>query len=120
MSTKRLVAAALVAALFPAAACGSEGEPIVASRGVGLYETNCANCHGSALEGTAKGPSLLSIVYEPNHHTDESMRSAIANGARQHHWAFGDMKPIDGLSERDVDQIIAHVRSEQERLGFVR
>jgi hypothetical protein len=60
----------------------------------------------------------LSIVYEPNHHTDDSFRSAIANGAPQHHWGFGDMDPVEGLNAADVEAVIAFVRAEQQRLGF--
>jgi hypothetical protein len=66
------------------------------------------------------GPSHLSIVYEPNHHPDDSFRSAVANGAPQHHWDFGDMAPVSGLSDQDVDAVIAYVRAEQQRQGFER
>ena len=88
--------------------------------GAQVYAQTCASCHGDDLRGTDKGPSHLSIVYEPNHHTDDSFRSAIANGAPQHHWNFGDMQPVDGLSDDDVEAVIAFVRAEQERQGFER
>jgi len=105
--------------------CGSEEPTSEAStRGTGdgaaLYEANCASCHGSDLRGTAKGPSQLSIVYEPNHHGDAAFRSAIAVGAAQHHWNFGDMPPVPGLDRDEVDEIVAYVRSVQEREGFER
>jgi len=86
--------------------------------GADIYASACASCHGEQLEGTDKGPSQLSIVYEPNHHSDDSYRSAITNGAQQHHWPFGDMPAIEGLSEDDVESVIAFIRSEQERIGF--
>ena len=79
----------LVCALtFGAAACGSDGEPTAAEAsddpivalGAEVYQQSCASCHGPDLRGTDKGPSHLSIVYEPNHHSDDSFRSAIANG----------------------------------------
>ena len=89
-------------------------------RGAEVYAESCASCHGTDLRGTDKGPSHLSIVYEPNHHTDDSFRSAIANGAPQHHWSFGDMEPVEGLSDDDVEAVIAFVRAEQERQGFER
>ncbi|MDH3302817.1 MAG: cytochrome c [Acidimicrobiia bacterium] len=79
---------------------------------------NCASCHGADLRGTDKGPSQLSIVYEPNHHPDDAYRSAIANGAPQHHWTFGNMPPIGGLDSEEVEAVIAFIRSEQERQGF--
>lgn len=89
-------------------------------RGAEVYAESCASCHGEDLRGTDDGPSHLSIVYEPGHHSDDSFRSAIANGASQHHWTFGDMDPVEGLSDSDVEAVIAFVRAEQERLGFER
>lgn len=102
-------------------ACGgtqsaSDGSSSI--RGGDLYETNCASCHGSDLRGTPRGPSQLSIVYEPAHHSDDSFRSAIARGAGQHHWNFGNMEPVPGLSDDEVEEIIAFVRAEQQRQGF--
>ena len=88
------------------------------SNGADVYAASCASCHGEDLRGTDKGPSHLSIVYEPNHHGDDSFRSAIANGAPQHHWNFGDMAPVEDLSDAQVEAVIAFVRAEQQRLGF--
>lgn len=116
------LAVAAAATLF--LGCGaSDIEPIdtvSADPGAAIYASSCASCHGSTLQGTDKGPSQLSIVYEPNHHTDDSYRSAIANGARQHHWSFGDMAPVEGLTDDEVEAVIAFIRSEQQRLGFQR
>ncbi|MDE0802980.1 MAG: c-type cytochrome [Acidimicrobiales bacterium] len=105
-----------------AAACGDDSEPAATPAndldGAALYGANCASCHGADLRGTSQGPSHLSIVYEPNHHGDEAFRSAIRNGAAQHHWDFGDMPPVEGLTDDEVDAIIAFVRAEQEEQGF--
>ena len=115
----------LVALSMAISACGGSSAdnavaPSAAADGSGaeVYATSCASCHGIDLRGTDKGPSHLSIVYEPNHHNDDSFRSAIANGAPQHHWGFGNMEPVRGLSDDDVEAVIAYVRSEQERQGF--
>ena len=116
-STIAVAATAIVAVL--AAACGTSPADTAPAGSTGsgaggeLYQSNCASCHGADLGGTSKGPSHLSIVYEPNHHGDEAFRSAIANGARQHHWTFGDMPAIPGLDVEAVDDIIAYIRSEQ-------
>lgn len=113
----------LAVAVF-AASCGSapaESEPANpggAEPDAALYQSNCASCHGADLRGTDKGPSHLAIVYEPNHHGDDSFRSAILNGAQQHHWNFGDMAAIPGLDDDQIDEVIAYIRSEQERQGF--
>ncbi len=107
-------------------ACGGGGDPDPVAAPVGdldgaaLYSASCASCHGADLQGTDKGPSHLSIVYEPNHHPDEAFRSAIRNGAAQHHWDFGDMPPVAGLTDDEVESIIAFVRAEQEAEGFQR
>lgn len=87
-------------------------------RGAEVYATSCASCHGAELGGTEKGPPHLSVIYEPNHHGDDSFRSAIANGAPQHHWEYGDMPAVDGLTDEDVEDVIAFVRAEQQRQGF--
>ncbi len=86
--------------------------------GADLYNQSCAKCHGVDLRGTAKGPSHLSIVYKSDHHSDDSFRSAARNGVGAHHWDFGDMQPVEGLSDADIDAIIAYVRTVQEREGF--
>ncbi|MDY7100615.1 MAG: cytochrome c [Actinomycetota bacterium] len=118
-----IVALAAAAALVVGCSGDDTDEP-AASGAVGsgpgaeLYAENCASCHGADLTGTDEGPSHLSVVYEPGHHPDDSFRSAIANGVRQHHWAFGDMPPVEGLSDDEVDEIIAFVRAQQEERGF--
>jgi mono/diheme cytochrome c family protein len=119
-----LATAVTAAVAILGASCGSapaDSEPAApsgAEPGAALYQSNCASCHGADLRGTDKGPSHLSIVYEPNHHGDDSFRSAILNGAQQHHWNFGDMAAIPGLDDNEIDDIIAYIRSEQERQGF--
>lgn len=115
----------LLSVVFGAAcAGGGESGPVTAPStdldGAALYEANCASCHGADLRGTDKGPSHLSIVYEPNHHPDDAFRSAIRNGAAQHHWDFGDMPPIEGLTDDEVEAIITFVRAEQEAERFER
>ena len=120
------VAVTIMALVLGLAACGSEAtnETTPAADGsrerdgATVYADACASCHGADLGGTDKGPSMLSIVYEPNHHSDESFRRAIAVGSPEHHWTFGDMKPVEGLTAAEVTGVIEFVRSEQQRLGF--
>jgi len=95
-----------------------EQDASLVAAGEPLYQASCAECHGADLRGTAIGPSHLSIVYEPNHHGDAAFALAISNGVRQHHWPFGDMAPVPGLSERDVEAVIAFVREQQRINGF--
>ena len=88
------------------------------AKGAELYAASCSECHGADLRGTDRGPSHLSIAYEPNHHSDAVFALAVNNGVRAHHWDFGPMLPVEGLSKSDVDAIVAFVRSEQRREGF--
>ena len=112
-------ALAVTAASLGIAACGSgDTGPTQDSAGADLYSANCASCHGSDLRGTDRGPSHLSIVYEPSHHGDEAFRSAVDVGSKQHHWDFGDMPPVDGLDADEVDEIIEYVRATQEEKGL--
>lgn len=94
---------------------GARGDPVA---GAALYADNCASCHGADLRGTDTGPPHLDPVYEPGHHADASFRLAVQRGAQQHHWDFGPMPPIEGLSDAEVDDIIAYVRQEQRAVGI--
>jgi cytochrome c len=83
------------------------------------FDENCAVCHGenaSGREGLA--PPLVHIIYEPNHHGDASFRLAVQNGVRAHHWPFGNMPPVPGVSDADVENIISYVRKLQRVNGI--
>ena len=115
----------IIAAALGASACGSDTEAGPAALapdadGATVYAARCASCHGDDLRGTDQGPSQLSIVYEPGHHGDASYRSAIRNGAHEHHWSFGDMPPVEDITDGQIEEVIAFIRSEQQRLGFER
>ena len=98
-----------------ALACGS-GQP----EGGQLFADNCARCHGDAADGTNMGPPLVHRLYEPGHHPDFSFQNAVKNGVIAHHWEFGDMPPVAGLSGDEVTQIIAYVRGLQREGGIIR
>ena len=83
------------------------------------YEANCASCHGrnaAGQEGVA--PPLVHIIYEPGHHGDEAFQRAVARGVRSHHWRFGDMAPVEGLTRCDVAGIVAYIRELQRANGI--
>jgi mono/diheme cytochrome c family protein len=109
----------LLAACAPAGdGDGALPDPELVAVGAGLYQANCAVCHGSDLRGTDQGPSFLSVVYEPGHHGDGAFLIAVMAGVRQHHWDFGPMPPIPGLTAQDVEAIVALVRDQQRIHGF--
>jgi mono/diheme cytochrome c family protein len=113
---------AAVAALM--VACSGGTAPTGATAGAdleagrNLYLQNCAACHGVDLRGTDTGPSFLSVVYEPGHHPDAAFQLAVTRGVQPHHWNFGPMLPITGLSATDVEAIVAYVRQVQQEEGF--
>lgn len=95
-------------------------EGLMPNPGVGkkLFAANCAACHGADLKGSDKGPPMLHKVYEPSHHGDVAFQLAVKNGVRAHHWQFGDMKPVPGLTPDDVAHITAFIRLEQRKVGI--
>lgn len=100
-----------------AAPTSTDAAPAVPD-GAAVYQQYCAECHGVDLRGTDKGPSQLSIIYEPNHHGDYAYRVAIREGTREHHWWFGDMPPVEDITDLEIEQVISYIRAEQQRLGF--
>ena len=43
---------------------------------------------------------------------------AVRSGSRPHHWNFGPMPPVPGLTDEQVRLITAFVRSEQQAVGI--
>ncbi|MFP2768510.1 c-type cytochrome [Oceanisphaera sp. KMM 10153] len=87
-------------------------------RGKLAYLDNCAGCHGADLKGSRQGPPFIHQVYEPSHHGDEAFYRAAVNGVRAHHWRFGDMPPVPGISRDQVGDIIAYIREQQRQNGI--
>ena len=83
-----------------------------------VYQNSCASCHGDDLRGTAQGPSHLSELYVPSHHSDAAFLLAIKTGSAEHHWRFGAMKPVEGLDDADIAAVTAYVRDTQRLEGF--
>ena len=109
---RAFVALTLLALL--SVACGSPPQP----NGADLFAANCTLCHGAQADGTLTGPPLVHRLYEPGHHPDLAFQSAVANGVLAHHWDFGDMPPVAGLSQDDVAAITAYVRELQRQAGI--
>lgn len=90
----------------------------VARQGAELFAANCSECHGPTAGGSSQGPPLVHKIYEPGHHADFSFVRAVEVGSLQHHWNFGDMEPVPGLSPDDVNMIICYVRELQYANGI--
>jgi cytochrome c len=83
------------------------------------YDAVCAACHGANGQGRdGIAPPLVHRIYEPSHHGDMAFLLAVRQGVRAHHWQFGDMPPIAGLTDDDVTKIVAYVRAVQRANGI--
>ena len=91
--------------------------PLEFATGQALFITHCAVCHGPSAGGTAQGPSLLSNIYAPSHHSDMSFVLAVKHGARAHHWAFGAMPALPQVTDVEVAHITGFVRWLQQQAG---
>ena len=83
-----------------------------------VFARHCQTCHGVNMSGSDKGPTLIHRVYHPGHHNDASIYIAVRRGSRQHHWRFGNMKPIDGISDAEIAQVIVYIRAVQKANGL--
>ena len=108
----------------------AQGAPIVevavpaeltanAQIGKRVFEAKCAECHGANASGqNGVAPPLVHKIYEPNHHSDMAFVLAAKNGVRAHHWDFGNMPSVDGLTDADVKMIARYVRELQAENGI--
>lgn len=86
--------------------------------GMKKYDAMCTSCHGKWGEGSNEGPPLLHPYYKSSHHSDASFHRAIMKGAKAHHWKFGDMPPVKGVTPEDVKSITLFVRWLQRQKGI--
>jgi len=108
----------------------AQGDPIVtvtlpaaltanAQIGKRGFDAKCAQCHGENAAGqNGVAPPLVHKIYEPSHHSDMAFLLAAKNGVRSHHWKFGNMPPVKGLTDADVKYIAQYVRELQKENGI--
>jgi len=111
--------------LLMVAACTTTAEtafdtatPQAVAAGEEVFAASCAQCHGEAADGTDQGPPLVDNIYRSSHHADGAISLAVSRGVPQHHWNFGPMLAVDGLSETDVTNVIAYIRKLQADAGI--
>ncbi|MGZ9159243.1 MAG: c-type cytochrome [Nitrospira sp.] len=97
---------------------GATAAPAEVQVGEAKFTANCAGCHGVRAVGTKLGPPLVHKIYEPNHHADVAFQRAAENGVRAHHWEFGNMPKIEGVTAGDIEHIIRYVRWLQREAGI--
>ena len=118
-----LSAASFFALALAGSACSSSSDaegatPFTGTTGAELYAQACAQCHGVELRGTDQGPPFLDRIYEPGHHPDAAFMAAAMAGARAHHWDFGNMPRVEGITEAQVTAIVSYVREQQRAHGI--
>lgn len=105
---ERIVEVQLPAKLSPKATIGKRA-----------FEAKCAECHGANAAGrNGIAPPLIHRTYEPSHHSDNAFQMAVRNGVRAHHWPFGNMPPVEGLTRADVRYIVRYIREVQRKNGI--
>ncbi len=82
------------------------------------FNAKCASCHGISATGSDKGPPLLHKFYQPGHHSDTAFYRASQMGVKAHHWSFGDMPPVEGITQQMVGKILIYVRALQQANGL--
>lgn len=83
-----------------------------------VFGTICVVCHGDYATGTDKGPPLIHPFYRPDHHGDDAMMQAVKGGVIAHHWDFGDMPAVEGLSDDEIIGVVAFIRELQRANGI--
>jgi mono/diheme cytochrome c family protein len=85
-----------------------------------VFEAVCADCHGVNAAGqNGVAPPLVHITYEPGHHGDGAFLSAAKNGVTAHHWKFGNMPAVEGLTDGDVKMVVTYIRELQRANGIL-
>lgn len=92
--------------------------PAELASGESLYGLHCQRCHGPRATGAAQGPPLVDPVYRPAHHADAAFLIAAQRGVAAHHWTFGNMPPVPGVTADDVAAITGYVRWLQRAAGI--
>ncbi len=113
-----LAPAVALAPIQPTAAAGDVPIPFHLAKGQLLYEKYCSQCHGARLDGSDDGPPLVHPFYKPSHHDDGAFYRAVTQGSRQHHWNFGDMPAVAGMTPKKMDSLLPFIRYYQQQKGL--
>ncbi len=83
------------------------------------YEAKCAACHGINAAGQDEvAPPLVHTIYRPGHHPDNAFVRAAMQGVTSHHWNFGNVPPVQGLTAADIKYIARYIRELQQENGI--
>lgn len=101
---KTVVFGCILSALLSAAPAGSAGE------GKQVYDKSCRTCHGADGNGNPGVAKVMKVQFRPlgsqevQAKTDDELKKIITQGT-------GKMKPVTGLSAKQMDDVVAYLRS---------
>ncbi len=75
-----------------------------AKDGEAVYAAHCKNCHGADGSGNPAVAKMLSVTMKPLGSTGADIKTAVKSGT-------GKMKPVTGLSDADLDGLVAFVHA---------
>jgi mono/diheme cytochrome c family protein len=107
MKTMRYLSILAVAFLASTASAAPAGD---GAAGKAVYTKKCASCHGEKGEGKEAIAKMMKVEMkhlgskEVQAKSDDELKKDTTQG-------FGKMKGVQGLSEKDVADLIAYVRS---------
>jgi mono/diheme cytochrome c family protein len=81
-----------------------------AAAGQGVYDKKCKTCHGPMGEGNPGMAKVLATTITPLG-SDEVQKMSDADLKKVVTQGKGKMKPVAGLSDADLDNVVAHVRT---------
>lgn len=90
-----------------AAPPGKMGDAVA---GKAVFVKKCKTCHGDTGEGNPGMAKALKLEFKPlgseevQKNSDADLKKIITEG-------MGKMKPVKGLGDKEVDDVIAYVRS---------
>ncbi len=107
MKTMRCLSILAFASMAVTASAAPAGD---AAAGKAVYAKKCASCHGEKGEGKEAIAKMMKVEMkhlgskEVQAKTDDELKKDTMQG-------FGKMKGVQGLSDKDVADLIAHIRS---------
>ena len=97
---------------------GASSRSVVAKPGLVALAPECADCHGRLAQGTSRVPNLIHPDYGPAKRSDAQFRRAVREGMPSRK-GYGEMPATPGMSEHNLNRMIALVR-ELQRVGGIR
>lgn len=107
MKTMRYLSILAFASMAATASAAPAGD---AAAGKAVYAKKCASCHGEKGEGKEAIAKMMKVEMkhlgskEVQAKSDDELKKDTTQG-------FGKMKGVQGLSDKDVADLIAHIRS---------